>query len=298
MLDSIIYQLAEKRIDFSEHASLRSLTTMRCGGSARVLARPKTCDELADIALLAHRIGVKYRVIGRMSNTLPPDGEYDGIVIDTSYLSSVGILGDVIKAECGARLSRVIWGALKQGLGGLEELMMIPASVGGAVYNNAGAHGRVISDCIIDADVFSVRDGVRLTIARDDMRFGYRHSVYMDEEYVLLSARFKTCSRNFEESKHRITELAHQRRNGQPLEFPSLGSVFKRYEGQGAGYYIERSGLKGYRIGDAEVSRKHAGFIINVGNATSTDVLALVDYVKIRVFDTFGITLEEEIEIL
>ena len=175
---------------------------------------------------------------------------------------------------------------------------MIPASVGGAIYNNAGAHGKVISDALIDVQIYSVRDDCIKVLSKDELNFGYRHSIFMDENYVLISARFKAIASDFCTIKSRVKEMVHIRRNAQPLEYPSLGSIFKRCLGQGAGYYIERAGLKGAKIGDAEVSEKHAGFIINRGNASSNDIIRLIELIKARVFELFGVVLEEEIEIL
>lgn len=298
MFDLIINKLTQRKIAFSEHASLCERNYMKTGGTARILVSPENQDDLIYVIKLMVRESVKYRVVGRMSNTLPADGEFCGAVIDTSRLSRFVITDTEINAECGARLSRIIWEASKRGLGGFEELFMIPASLGGALYNNASAHNKAISDCIAEATVYLVSEDRIKVLLPSDLALGYRQSIFTDRDHILISAKLRAYPKPFDEIKAKIIDFVRIRRENQPIEYPSLGSVFKRFDGKGAGYYIERAGLKGYRIGGAEVSQKHAGFIINVSGATSSEVIALKDHVKRAVYDTFSVKLEEEIEIL
>ena len=175
---------------------------------------------------------------------------------------------------------------------------MIPALIGGAVYNNAGAHGVNIADVFVSGYFFCLETRTIVEMNRSDMHFGYRYSILHERGFILLSATFRLLPSAFPNVKAKIAEYAAMRRVNQPLEHPSLGSVFKKCNTTGAGYYIEKAGLKGYRIGGAEVSCKHAGFIINRSNASATDVIELIAFVKATVYRKFGVMLEEEIEFI
>ncbi len=294
----ILEFLKDKDIEFSLHARLDTLSYIKAGGTARILAEPESISEMCELTAWLEKEKVPYRIIGRMSNTMSRDGEYNGVVIKTDKLNRKNTAENIVTVECGAKLSDVIWDMARCNLGGAEELFLIPASVGGAVYNNAGAHGRCISDVIAFCEVYYPKDRRSVTLSRKEMCFGYRDSLLKSRDAILLRATFKFEKKPFSDIKQKIRECAKIRRAAQPLEYPSLGSVFKRHGDVGAGYYIERAGLRGLRVGNAEVSRKHAGFIINLGGAVPSDITTLIIEVKRRVFDTFGIMLEEEIEII
>ena len=294
----ILELLKDEDISFEENIGLDKLSYIRAGGSASLSASPDTLRKLCTLTSYLAEAGMPYKVIGRMSNTMSHSGLYEGVIIKTDKLTRKYEAENCVSAECGVKLSELLWSCARRGLGGGEELFLIPASVGGAVYNNAGAHGRCIADIISSCDVYLPKERKRVTLSASEMCLGYRESFLKNNDAVLLDAKFSFVYKSFLEIKARITECAKIRRASQPLEYPSLGSVFKRHEGVGAGYYIERAGLKGKRIGGAEVSRKHAGFIINVGGATPEDICELISEVKNCVFDTFGIMLEEEIEII
>ena len=298
MSDEMLGFLKDRDIKFTLNAKLDRLSYIKAGGTARMLAEPESLSQLCELSSRLAKEKIPYRIIGRMSNTMSGDGEYDGVVIKTDKLNRKYGAESTIVAECGAKLSDVIWDMARRDMGGCEELFLIPASVGGAVYNNAGAHGRCISDVIASCEVYYPKDRRTVTLSREEMCFGYRDSLLKSRDAILLRATLKFEKKPFSDIKERIRECAKIRRAAQPLEYPSLGSVFKRHGDVGAGYYIDRAGLKGLRVGNAEVSRKHAGFIINLGGAVPSDITTLIIEVKRRVFDTFGIMLEEEIEII
>ncbi|MBO4406122.1 MAG: UDP-N-acetylmuramate dehydrogenase, partial [Clostridia bacterium] len=203
----------------------------------------------------------------------------------------------ILTAFAGTLLSRAANLALEGGWTGMEELSGIPGSVGGAVYMNAGAYGRSVSDVLWDSDCFQRGEITRL--AAPEHRFGYRESVYKEEtDRVCLGARFRLTPGDPEEIRRKMQEYSLRRRTSQPLELPSAGSVFKRPAGYFAGKLIEDAGLKGARIGGAEVSKKHAGFIVNAGGAAPEDVLKLIRFVQKTVYEKDGVKLEPEVELL
>ena len=233
-----------------------------------------------------------------MTNLLVKDGVYDGVIIKTDKLQTKSLAESTISVSCGAKMGTVIHCMARQGLGGMEGLAGIPGTVGGMVRQNAGAFGYEVADRFVSAECYLPNVKRLVTLSRDDMCFAYRRSALTSSDAVLISATFRLSPAPPEIILARIKELGEKRRASQPLEYPSLGSTFKRYNGQSAGFYIDRSGLKGARIGGAEVSEKHAGFIINVGGATADDFLKLIDLIKSRVYSAFGIELENEIEII
>ena len=232
-----------------------------------------------------------------MTNLLVKDGIYNGVIIKTDKLQTKSLAESTISISCGARMGPLIRSMARQGLGGMEGLAGIPGTVGGMVRQNAGAFGYEVADRFVSAECYLVGKKKIVTLSKEDMCFTYRSSVLSDST-VLLSATFDLIPCPSECILDRIDDIQRKRRASQPLEYPSLGSTFKRCNGQSAGFYVDRAGLKGVRIGGAEVSEKHAGFIINIGGATADDFLKLIDLVKSRVYAVFGIELEEEIEII
>ena len=298
MFESLIGFLKKKDIKFEEYSKLNKLSYMRVGGSARVLVAPASAYELCTLLLYLETHGLPYKVVGRMSNILPTDGVFNGVVIRTRNVNRKYVAENEIVAECGAPLAEIIWSAARLGLGSAEELFMIPATLGGAICNNAGAHGRSVSDIFVSARLYSPRNDKTIEYTAEEMCFSYRFSAIKKEPLYLLSATLRFETSEFYEIRERIEHFAKLRRSTQPVELPSLGSVFKQCEGVSAGYYIDKAGLKGYRIGDAMISDKHAGFIVNLGRATAYDVNQLVVFAKETVKERFGVTLIEEIEIM
>jgi UDP-N-acetylmuramate dehydrogenase len=242
--------------------------------------------------------GIPFKVIGGMTNLLIKNGWYNGVVVKTDKIQAKSLAESKLTVSCGSRLSAIIRSMASVGLGGMEGLSGIPGTLGGMVRQNAGAFGYEIADRFISADCYLFEQRELITLDKADMRFSYRDSVLSNGNAVLISATFDLLPMRSEEIFSKIREFAKIRRATQPIEFPSLGSVFKRHDGQSAGFYIDRAGLKGAFVGGAAVSEKHAGFIVNKGGATADDFLALIDKVKTKVHADFGIELEEEIEII
>ena len=273
-------------------------TSFRIGGKADLMLVPDNPDALSFILSYLTSAKIPYRVVGNLTNCLVDDGGYAGVFIRTTRLRDVRVEGHVVEAEAGATLARVSQVAMEAELGGFESLSGIPGSVGGALAMNAGAYGRSISDVLVSAVVYDVQKGSFQEMTGQALHFAYRSSDIDDHRFVAVSARFGLTPRPRGEIAMEIRQLTEQRRATQPLEFPSAGSVFKRPPNDYAGRLIEAAGLKGMRIGDAEVSVKHAGFIVNRGHATAKDVRALISLVQERVREESDVLLSPEIEII
>lgn len=273
-------------------------TSFRIGGPARRMAFPKTREQLVVLAGLLQEAGIEPLLLGNGTNLLVADEGLDTVVINTSaQLSRVEQTGECeLTADAGVSLCQLALFAWKQGLAGLAFAHGIPGTLGGGVVMNAGAYGGELKDVIADVTAL-YPDGVR-TFTADEMGFSYRHSVFSSGEGIVLGAKLKLEPGDPNAIKAKMDELMARRKASQPLEFPSAGSTFKRPPGHYAGPLIESCGLKGARIGGAEVSCKHAGFVVNAGGATCADVLALMEKVQKTVFDTYGVLLEPEVKIV
>lgn len=273
-------------------------TSFRIGGPARRMALPKTREQLVVLAGLLQEAGIEPLLLGNGTNLLVADEGLDTVVINTSaQLSRVEQTGECeLTADAGVSLCQLALFAWKQGLAGLAFAHGIPGTLGGGVVMNAGAYGGELKDVIADVTAL-YPDGVR-TLTADEMGFSYRHSVFSSGEGIVLGAKLKLEPGDPNAIKAKMDELMARRKASQPLEFPSAGSTFKRPPGHYAGPLIESCGLKGARIGGAEVSCKHAGFVVNAGGATCADVLALMEKVQKTVFDTYGVLLEPEVKIV
>ena len=272
-------------------------TTFRVGGPADAMFLPASAEEVVAALDAAKRFGVPALVIGNGSNLIVRDGGIRGLVVALGEaFSDVTLEETVVTAQAGAPLSRVASFAQANGLAGLEFASGIPGTLGGGCAMNAGAYGGQISDVLIDAQV--LLNGEVRTLTRDAMQMGYRSTLPLREGGVVLSARFGLKPDDPEAILSRMKDLNARRRDKQPLNFPSAGSVFKRPEGHFAGAMIQEAGLKGRSVGGAQVSEKHAGFIVNAGGATAADVLALIGVVQDEVQARTGIRLETEVRIL
>lgn len=272
-------------------------TTFRIGGPADMMFFPAMEQQIALAIRLALDYHIPYTVIGNGSNLIVRDGGVIGLVIALGErFSHISIENNVLTAEAGATLSKVAAEAQRAGLSGLEFVSGIPGTLGGGSAMNAGAYGGQLSDALIDARVLI--DGEIRTLTRDEMQMGYRTTLPLREGGIVLSARFRLQSGDPNAISERMRELNARRREKQPLNFPSAGSVFKRPEGYFAGALIEQAGLKGAQIGGAQVSEKHAGFIVNIGNATAGDVLTLIERVQKTVFEHSGVHLETEVRVI
>lgn len=299
MVDTALLDFCRREgIPFLENEPLSGYTTLRIGGPARVLLLPETVPQLVAVLARASAAGQRYAVIGRGSNLLVPDQGYDGLVIRTP---AEGLRwhsdGCTVTASAGCSLSRLATEAAQRGLSGLTFAQGIPGSVGGAVVMNAGAYGGQIADVLGSSRYADGAELHRLDAA--EHRLAYRHSIYSEHlRWVCLEATFRLHPGDRAALEAEMAEYARLRREKQPLEWPSAGSTFKRPEGYFAGRLIEEAGLKGFTVGGAQVSEKHAGFVINRGNATCADMQSLMEQVARRVYERFGVRLEPEVKLL
>lgn len=282
-----------------EMEPLRAHSTFRIGGPASYYLVPEHAEEVREGIAFAYERGLPFLTIGRGSNILFPDEGYNGVVIEIGRgMERIEVLDDgMIRAEAGAGIGALAAAAAKESLSGLEFASGIPGTLGGAVTMNAGAYGGEIRDCIVSAAVLDA-DGTVQRLKKDQLDLGYRSSVIQKKGYIVLDAVFQMQEGEKETILQRMREMNESRRQKQPLEYPSAGSTFKRPEGHFAGKLIEDAGLRGYRIGDAQVSEKHCGFVINRGNATAAQVLELIGHVQEKVFRMSGIKLEPEVKII
>ena len=282
---------------YTENTPLAPYCSMKAGGYAKYLVLPKSESELLEAVSFFKEKNEKYIVVGNCSNLLFPDGLYDGAVIICTAVRGISEKDGYIEAYCGETLSSLARAACDASLKGLEFCYGIPGTVGGGVYMNAGAYGGELANSFVRGR-FLNKDGEIIELTRDEMGFGYRKSIMQKEPLVLISATFKAEKGDKAEIRAQMDTLMAKRKASQPLEYPSCGSAFKRPEGHYAGALIEQCGLKGVSVGGAQVSVKHAGFVINAGNATATDVISLLTLVSDTVFEKTGVRLEPEIRII
>ena len=297
ILKETVEQLQALSIEYAEELSLKLYSTFRIGGHVELALFPDTEEKLIGALSLLREAEIPFAVLGNGSNVLFGDGRLEGAIVFTKNMTELRVCKSRIDAACGVSLAALASAAADHSLDGLAFAKGIPGTVGGAVFMNAGAYGGAISDVLTESRAWDTEHGELLTIVEHD--FGYRASVYMQrKELICLGATFALREGDRETIVERMRELAVCRREKQPLEYPSAGSYFKRPEGHFAGKLIEDCGLKGYSVGGAEVSTKHAGFLINRGDATAEDVLRLEEEVKNEVYRRFGVTLEREVRVI
>ena len=284
------------QIEYSLDYPMSKLTTFKIGGPADVLITPKSREQLSSVLSLCTDMDVPYMIIGKGSNLLISDDGMDGAVIKLSgALDEIKLIDETtVYCGAGAQLSALCTFCCEHSLSGLEFAFGIPGSVGGAVFMNAGAYGGEMRDVVTDADYVSP-DGEFGRISDERLDFSYRHSAFSNSANIIVGAVFKLKRDDKTAIKARMDDFMSRRKDKQPLQYPSAGSTFKRPEGYFAGALIEQSGLKGYSIGGAEVSEKHAGFVINKGGATCKDVSDLMKHIADTVFEKFGVRLEAEV---
>jgi len=284
-------------IEFKLNESLSKYTFTKTGGPADVLAFPKTREELVAIVDMARVNKIPVTVIGNASNLIIKDGGIRGIVIILPNFHRIEVSETKVTAEAGATIINTTIAAQKAGLTGIEFAAGIPGSVGGAVFMNAGAYGGEVKDVFESAEVL-LPDGHITTLSAEDMNFSYRHSTVQDDGGIVISATFALKRGNkdaIQEEMDRVNEL---RRSKQPLEYPSCGSVFKRPKGHFTGPLIIKAGLQGKMVGGAQVSMKHAGFIVNIKHATATDYLNLIHLIQKTIKEKFDVALHTEVRII
>ena len=273
-------------------------TSFRTGGPAEVFVKAESTENIISAIDIAKKYNKQYIITGNGSNILVKDGGIDGIVINIgNEMSKIKCDGTKIYAQAGAMLSALATAAADEELTGLEFASGIPGTVGGAVFMNAGAYDGEIKDVIEYADVID-SEGNTHRLIKDELELSYRHSVIAEKNMIVVGAMFNLNKGIKKNITDKMADFAKRRRDKQPLNYPSAGSTFKRPEGYFAGKLIEDSGLKGKTVGGAQVSEKHAGFVVNIGNATSSDIIALMDGCIETVYNKFGVKLEPEVRIL
>ena len=273
-------------------------TTFRIGGPADFFLLPSTVDEVRGILEICREEELPYFILGNGSNLLVSDKGYRGVIIQLyRNFSNISVEGHEICASSGALLSQIAAAARNASLTGFEFAGGIPGTLGGAVFMNAGAYGGELKDVLKEAVVMT-EQGEILTLPVEKLDMGYRTSRIKKAGYLVLEARLVLEQGDMDKIRDITKDLTEKRVSKQPLEYPSAGSTFKRPEGYFAGKLIMDAGLRGYQVGDAQVSEKHCGFVINKGNATAADVLTLIENVREKVQEQFGVTLEPEVKFL
>lgn len=286
-----------EKIKILKNESLSKYTFTKTGGPADLIAFPKDIKEVQSLLIMAKEQQLPITVLGNASNLIIKDGGIRGLVIILTDMNKIISNGEYVIAQAGARYIDTTIVAQQNGLSGLEFAAGIPGSVGGAVYMNAGAYGGETAEVIDTVTVLTPENEIKI-FNNDELEFGYRHSLIQEQNDIVLEASFKLVSGDKEKIKAKMDELNELRASKQPLELPSCGSVFKRPEGYFAGKLIHDAGLQGYQSGGAQVSTKHAGFIVNVDHATATDYLNVIKHVQETVYKQNQVHLETEVRII
>ena len=286
--------LESENIEYRQNEPMRAHTTFKIGGEADIFIIPASPAALISAVKKCTGLEIPYFILGNGSNLLVSDGGIEGAVISLSGINGISAEGEKITCGAGAMLSSVCLKALSLSLTGLEFAYGIPGTAGGALYMNAGAYGGQMADVIESAECLTATGEIK-TLKKEDMRLGYRSSVFKNGGLIIISLTLALKKGDKTEIKAEMDELLNRRKQKQPLEYPSAGSTFKRPEGYFAGALIEKNGLKGLTVGGAQVSEKHAGFVINRGGATAADVKALIGKIQKKVFENDGVMLEPEV---
>lgn len=287
--------VSEKNV--TKDKPLKDHTYTKLGGNADYFVTPTSYEQVQEVVKFAKRHDIPFTLLGNGSNLIIRDGGIRGIVMYLGKLNEIRVEGTMMIAQSGALIADVSKKALEHHLTGLEFACGIPGSVGGALFMNAGAYGGEIKDVLITTTVVD-RNGELKELRAEQLDLSYRFSNIQKNGDIVLEATFGLAPGNYEEIKAKMDDLTYRRESKQPLEYPSCGSVFKRPPGYYAGKLIQDSGLQGKQIGGAQVSLKHAGFIINKDNATAKEYIALIEHVQKVVKEKFGVELEREVRII
>ena len=294
-MNNFILELEKLNLEkIEKDISLSTLTTYKTGGIAKLVVYPNNINNLKQMLKLIHKYNIKYFILGKGSNTLFSDKEFNGVIIKLDKLNNFKIKQTEIYVESGMILSKLVQASVKNELTGLEFAIGIPGTIGGAIYMNAGAYGNNMSNIVKSVIVLNEKFQIK-EIPLEELKFDYRYSIFQDNKNLIcVAANIKLEHGNHDEIASKIKENLLKRKNSQPLEYPSAGSVFRNPEGNYAGKIIEELDLKGKNIGGAEISTKHANFIINKNNASSSDILNLIKLVQKEVKDKYKIDLKLE----
>lgn len=293
-LDELTRFCEENSIVYKLNEPMSCHTSFKIGGAADIFISVSSANELSAVFKKCGELNIPRFIIGKGSNLLVSDLGLEGAVISLLGLNGISVSGEEITCGAGAALSDICRAALRNSLTGLEFAYGIPGSIGGAVYMNAGAYGGEISGAVLSAECMTA-DGSTVKVEAKDMNFGYRKSVFKENGTTVISAVLRLQKGEKKEIEEKMEDYISRRKSKQPLEYPSAGSFFKRPEGYFAGALIEKNGLKGASVGGAQVSCKHAGFIINRGGATAADVMKLSRKVSDTVLAKDGVSLEREV---
>jgi len=296
MTQCLVDFFKKQDVEYKRNLNISRLSSIGIGGNADFAAMPSDEEKLIKTIEFLKKNRIKHRVVGRLTNILFTSREYNGVLILTSKMKNYYVAENEISAQCGVSFSKMLSELSYRGISICEELYGIPGSIGGMIFGNAGAFGKSISDCLISARLYFTEEKKIVTLTADEMRFSYRNSIMKDKESVLLSASFNFRESDNDALKNRMREIMDLRKSTQPYGAKSLGSVFKRCGDIPISKLIDELGFKGYSVGGACVSEKHAGFIINSGGATAEDVIALISLIKSRIRSSYGIAPEEEIQ--
>lgn len=285
-------------VEYKEEVKIADYSPIKIGGVASITIFPDNEEKLILLIDFLRENGIKYKILGRMSNILFPDCRIDTVLIKTDKLKGSFLSGNFITLCVGEKISAHTLALARKGYSGILKLSGIPGSVGGMLRSNAGAFGEEIKDSVESAIVYLPSLKQKVKIDKADMRMGYRSSVFQNNDMIILSAKLHLKETSPIDALFELEECKAKRIKSQPTNMPSLGSIFKRPVGDFAARLIDASGLRGYSIGGAMVSEKHAGFIVNSSHASSSDVRELINHIKKTVKEKFGVLLQEEIEIL
>ena len=285
----------EDPIEIKQNEPMSRHTSFKIGGNADLYIIPHDMDALIETVRIVRETETKRYFLGNATNVLFDDAGFCGAVVSLGNICAIKVIENRIIAEAGASLNLVCKTARDKELSGLEFAYGIPGSIGGAVFMNAGAYGGEMSQVVAQSTYLSLDDMTVHTIPLTAHEYGYRESVYRHNNWLVLSAVLELQKGEYDKINTAMNDYMSRRVDKQPLEYPSAGSVFKRYPGRYTGQMIEECGLKGYSIGGAQVSEKHAGFIVNKGGATSADVLALIEHIKNEVYKKFDCRIECEV---
>jgi len=278
--------------DVLENASLLNYNTYGINTSCDYLVKPNNIENLNKLIEYLKIEKIKYYLLGGGSNVILPDTKFHGVIISLELLNRVEICENKVVAECGVPLGKLVLDTINDSLSGLHYLALIPGTLGGALYGNAGVKDHTIYDNLISIEV--LRDNKLIELKKEDIKVSYRYTSFKECNDILVRATFELEDGSLDDMKEVVKEQRIKRKNSQPLEYKNAGSVFKNPEGDYAGRLIEAVGLKGFSVGDAEVSIKHANFIVNKGNATGDDIRKLIAIIKEKVLNEFNIGLELE----
>lgn len=294
-LDYLICFLKNIGVEYKINENLAPFVSIRVAGKAHIIVFPHSVEHFCEVLNFLYTKEYKFFILGNGTNVFFSE-EYNGVVISTKRLNTIAVHGSELTAQCGASITKCSLIAYKNQLSGLEFAYGIPGSVGGAVYMNANAFGGSISDIVVKSKIYDIKTNTVQIIDAKNHLFSEKHSVFMENKAVVLETSFMLSKANSREMiLEKMNELMKKRAENQPLDKYSAGSVFKRFGSVIPARLIDEMGLKGYSINDAEISTKHAGFIINKGNAKSTDILNLIKYIKENAQKVYDINFEEEI---